>query len=79
MSILVATSADDLAPWREVAHAGHEIGNHTVSHPCSKALWGDPEMSCLEHMTLSEIEADVDEASHRLQQAIPEQTDFSFC
>lgn len=70
---------EDLAPWQEVARAGHEVGNHTVSHPCSKALWGDPEMSCLEHMTLSEIETDVDEASRRLREAIPEQTDFSFC
>ena len=22
-----------LAPWREIARTGHEIGNHTIGHP----------------------------------------------
>ncbi len=69
----------NLAPWREVARAGHEVGNHTISHLCSRALWDDPAMPCLERMTVAEIEADVTEASRRLREAIPEQTDFSFC
>lgn len=68
-----------LAPWRAVVHAGHEVGNHTVGHPCSRALWDDPDMPCLERMTLANIEATVDEASRRLREAIPEQAEFSFC
>ena len=68
-----------LAPWREIARAGHEIGNHTISHPCSKALFDDPNLRCLESMTLAEIEADIVEASRRLREGIPEQTEFSFC
>ena len=27
-----------LALWREVAHAGHELGNHTIKHSCSGSL-----------------------------------------
>ena len=68
-----------LAPWREISRAGHEIGNHTIGHPCSKALFDDPNLRCLESMTLAEIEADIVEASRRLREGIPEQADFSFC
>lgn len=31
----------DAAHWREVAAAGHEIGNHTLFHPCYDAKWLD--------------------------------------
>ena len=27
---------EQLKPWQAVARTGHEIGNHTVNHPCSK-------------------------------------------
>lgn len=69
----------DLAPWRELARLGHEIGNHTVTHPCSRALWDDPDSRCLETLTLEEVEADILEASRRIRTAIPEQAEFSFC
>jgi hypothetical protein len=70
---------DRLAPWREVAQAGHEVGNHTLRHPCSKALTNDPEAPCLEQMTLAEMEADILEATRRLREAIPQQEAFTFC
>lgn len=31
----------DHARWREVAAAGHELGNHTVFHPCYDEKWLD--------------------------------------
>jgi peptidoglycan/xylan/chitin deacetylase (PgdA/CDA1 family) len=70
---------DRLAPWREVARAGHEVGNHTMKHRCSKALGDDPRAPCLESMTLAEVEADILESSRRLREAIPEQAAFTFC
>lgn len=27
---------NNLVPWRKVGLSGHEIGNHTVSHICSR-------------------------------------------
>ncbi|MCX6050158.1 MAG: polysaccharide deacetylase family protein [Chloroflexi bacterium] len=27
---------EQLIPWRTAAQSGHEIGNHTINHPCSK-------------------------------------------
>lgn len=70
-----------LAPWREVAAAGHEIGNHSLSHTCSRAFRDlpDPERPALEDWTLRDVEADVVEAERRLREAIPEQTARTFC
>ena len=67
----------DLAPWRNVAQAGHEIGNHTLSHICSRNFgWNG---RSLETMTLAEIEADILEAEKRLRELIPEQEVRTFC
>jgi peptidoglycan-N-acetylglucosamine deacetylase len=68
-----------LAPWRELAAVGHEIGNHTIRHICSKAFNDDPEISCLECLSLPELEAEIVEASRRLRAGIPDQPAFSFC
>ncbi|HCQ01133.1 MAG TPA: polysaccharide deacetylase, partial [Candidatus Latescibacteria bacterium] len=43
---------ENLEPWRTVAQAGHEIGNHTVNHPCSSAF-KDTRDGGLEQMTLA--------------------------
>ena len=75
-------SGDDweqrLAPWREVACAGHEIGNHTIGHICSRNFgWGAART--LETITLEEMEADIVEADRRIKELVPEQTTRSFC
>ncbi len=31
---------DDIAQWKNLAIAGHELGNHTVYHPCQKSKAG---------------------------------------
>ncbi|MCX7671694.1 MAG: polysaccharide deacetylase family protein [Anaerolineae bacterium] len=67
----------DLAPWRNVAAAGHEIGNHTMAHPCTRTVLPNCR-PCLEELTLAELEADIVEASRRLREAIPAQADFTF-
>lgn len=68
-----------LTPWREAALAGHEIGNHTISHICSRNFGWGPNTKSLETSTLDEIEADVLEAERRLKELIPEQPTRTFC
>src|ERR671939_2070439 len=55
-----ATWREKLAPWRAAAGRGHEIGNHSLTHPCSQNF-GFVRRG-LESMTLDEIERDVLEA-----------------
>ncbi len=66
-----------LRPWVEVARAGHEIGNHTLSHPGSVNL---PRIDHgLEDMALEEIEADILAAEERLVHIAPHQEQWTFC
>lgn len=71
---------EQLKPWRAVAQTGHEIGNHTVNHPCSKnfAFISENNRPALEEMTLDDIEAEIVEAGKRIRHVIPEQTANSF-
>ncbi|NJN80857.1 MAG: polysaccharide deacetylase family protein [Caldilineaceae bacterium] len=71
---------ETLAPWRVAADAGHEMGNHTVSHPCSHnfAFIADNGRRSLEEMTLEEMEAEILEAGRRLDVAFPDQGAVSF-
>jgi peptidoglycan-N-acetylglucosamine deacetylase len=67
-----------LAPWREVALAGHEVGNHTVNHPCSRNF-GFHATRHLEGMSLEEMDWEVAEGKRRLVELIPERPEMSFC
>ena len=67
-----------LLPWRDAALAGHEIGNHTIQHICTRNFgWNTNKY--LETVSLDEIEADVLEAERRLNALIPEQQIRTFC
>lgn len=59
------------APWQAAARRGHEIGNHSLTHPCSENFAFQAGARGLEHLTLEELEADVLEAERRLRAAIP--------
>ncbi len=71
--------SEKLAPWVDVYKQGHEIGNHTVSHICSRALSPNRVDRCLENMTLSDIEEDIVKASERIRLLLPDQESFTFC
>lgn len=44
--------------WRAVAASGHEIGNHTMTHPCSaNFVWSQG--NALEDYSLDDIEAEI--------------------
>lgn len=68
-----------LEPWRAVRKAGHEIGNHSVNHICSRAFKDEPDARGLENMTLAEIEYEIAEGKRRLQEIAPDQVESSFC
>lgn len=71
-----------LAPWRRAGLNGHEIGNHSISHLCSRGYtaldldW--QRVKGLEAIGLEQIEADVLEAERRLRQLLPEQEERSY-
>jgi hypothetical protein len=64
------------APWKEVAAHGHEIGNHTLSHPSPNNIIG--QSGGFEDMTLPEIEGDILAAQERLRQIAPQQAHWTF-
>lgn len=68
------------AAWKDVPRSGHEIGNHSVGHPCS-ANYAFTRQLCrraLEDMTLAEIEDDILEAGKRIEEVFPGQEGVSF-
>jgi peptidoglycan-N-acetylglucosamine deacetylase len=57
--------------WRAIQAAGHEIGNHTVAHPCSTNFPVENHIrSPLESMSLAEMREEIDEAQRMLQSEI---------
>ena len=65
-----------LAPWRGAAASGHEIGNHSLSHPCPDQVFEAP--GGLERMSLQELERDILAAQERLVQIAPRQERWTF-
>lgn len=57
------------AEWKLVLQAGHEIGNHTISHPIPAALADQSWPGRYENLTLDQYGADVLAAHERLEQA----------
>jgi len=70
-----------LAAWLSAHRMGHELGNHTLMHPCSLNINIDTEWRAginLRDWTLERLEADVLEAQRRLMEVFPAQTHTSF-
>jgi peptidoglycan/xylan/chitin deacetylase (PgdA/CDA1 family) len=55
-----------LEDWRACASGGHEIGNHTMTHPCS-ANFSWSRSNALEDYTLARIETEILDADARIQ------------
>lgn len=71
--------AANLTPWRAVKAAGHEIGNHSLSHICSRNFAEQRGAPGLETTTLEEMEADLLEAERRLVEVLGPVEARSFC
>jgi hypothetical protein len=63
-------------PWSAVASAGHEIGNHTLNHPCPNMLLA--RHGGHEDMSLDDMESKILTAHQRLQQIAPHQKEWTF-
>jgi len=69
----------NLEAWAAVQKMGHEIGNHSLSHPCSlniKPAW--LEGKNLQSWDLARIEADILEAQRRIKIVFPTQQYTSY-
>lgn len=64
--------------WKAAAQAGHEIGNHTMSHPVPAALSDRPGPDCYENLSLDRYTADVLGAQDRLERAFGRRQ-WTFC
>lgn len=68
-----------LQRFREPQRRGHEIGNHTVHHWCSRAHRSEADAKGLEDLILDDMAAELDDADRRLRAVFPEVESFSFC
>ena len=58
-----------LAGWKKAVVNGHEIGNHTVIHPCSGNFsWS--RKKALENYTLKDMERELDEANAAIERLL---------
>lgn len=57
---------DRIEEWRAAAATGHEMGNHTLSHPCSGNFPFNRD-NALEKWSLARMEEDIDEAQEALE------------
>ena len=64
--VIMGNVEQRLAGWRAAVAAGHEIGNHTVTHPCSGNFIFS-RATALENRTLADMERDLDEATAKIQ------------
>jgi peptidoglycan/xylan/chitin deacetylase (PgdA/CDA1 family) len=74
------TSLAKLAPWKDVARRGHELGNHTAHHPCPENVLDAPHpgVRALEDMSVADYEAEVVEAAKGIARLAPSQKATSF-
>lgn len=70
---------DHIPFWRTSARHGHEIGNHSIYHPCSQNFDFITPDRAIESYTIDQYEAEVVEASRIIRDAIPEQGQHSYC
>lgn len=55
-----------LADWKHVAVSGHEIGNHSMRHPCTgNFTWS--RQKALEDYTLAQMAAELDQANSKIK------------
>jgi peptidoglycan/xylan/chitin deacetylase (PgdA/CDA1 family) len=63
-----ANIGDRAALWRQAANAGHELGNHSMTHPCSgNFAWSRDR--ALEDYTLDRMRAEMTDANRAIEQA----------
>jgi len=64
-----STMEKRLAGWKQAVAEGHEIGNHSVTHPCT-ANYPDFRKNGLEDYTLQMMAAELDGANAQIEQQL---------
>jgi len=59
-----------LEDWKAAAQAGHEIGNHTVRHPCTGNFQWSGGEAALENYTIERIEEELLQAGTIIKEAV---------
>jgi hypothetical protein len=67
--VLPAAVARADSGWRHAAARGHEVGNHTMTHPCS-ANFAWSRTNAVEQMTLADYRSEVCEANRHLRELL---------
>lgn len=76
--VLPAAVDERLTEWSKAVAAGHEIGNHSTTHPCSGNFAWSRE-NALEELTLDRVEADILAANEALRERLGvEPTSFAY-
>ncbi|HRQ49467.1 MAG TPA: polysaccharide deacetylase family protein [Agriterribacter sp.] len=63
------TVKNRLAGWKKAAAGGHEIGNHSISHPCSgNFLWS--RNNALEDYSLQQMKSQLEDAGKQIEELL---------
>jgi peptidoglycan-N-acetylglucosamine deacetylase len=67
--LVPATAEQRLAGWKKAVASGHEIGNHSLNHPCTGNFpWS--RQKALEDYTLEKMRGELVEANKRIEQLL---------
>ncbi len=67
--VSMGNAAKRVEGWKAVAAAGHEIGNHSMRHPCTGNFpWS--KQKALEDYTLAQMAAELDQASAKIESVL---------
>ena len=61
--------AQRLPGWKKAVNDGHEIGNHTMTHPCT-GNYAFSRKNALEDMTLEDMAREIDTATREIEDAL---------
>jgi peptidoglycan-N-acetylglucosamine deacetylase len=67
--VLIDPMKKRLADWKKVAAGGHEIGNHSLTHPCSGNFPFSREKA-LENYTLDQMQTELVQANDTIEQLL---------
>ncbi len=68
---------DNILGWKAAARAGHELGNHSLFHPCPNSF-GWPKELTTENYTVADILKEIEAVNHLLKNLDPNRKRFSY-
>jgi peptidoglycan/xylan/chitin deacetylase (PgdA/CDA1 family) len=68
--VLPSKVKNNIKGWEHVVKDGHEIGNHTLYHPCTANFTGIPAENSIENYTLERMSEELDEANRQIEELL---------